>query len=146
MRRLLLAAVGAATIAFATPAAAQDIPLEPGNYWEVAAITIDDGHFATYADHLAGNWRKSQEFAKSKGYIKSYHVLSNNNRRKDEPDLYLITVFDKQPTAAEQVAREKEFNAFMARTSRQMDSESGERAKYRKLSGSMLLQELVFKK
>ena len=47
------------------------------------------------------------EFAKSKGWIKAYYILSNNNPRKDEPDLYLVTVSDQMPTPAEQIAREQ---------------------------------------
>jgi hypothetical protein len=34
----------------------------------------------------------------------------------------------------------------MAQTSRQADSNSGNRAKYRKLGGNMLLQEQVYRK
>ncbi len=106
---------------------------------------IDDGHFGDYADHLAGAYRKSQDFAKSKGWIKDYYILANANKRADEPDLYLVTVFDHVTTPAEDEAREKEINAFLATSARQGDRESGARAKYRKLGGSMLLQELKYK-
>ena len=54
MYKTMLAALGAASIAFAAPAAAQDFPLKNGHFWNVAEITIDDGHFGDYADHLAG--------------------------------------------------------------------------------------------
>jgi hypothetical protein len=145
MYKSMLAALGAATIVFAAPAAAQDYPLKNGNFWNVAEITIDDGHFGDYADHLAGAYRKSQDFAKSKGWIKDYYILANANKRADEPDLYLVTVFDHVTTPAEDEAREKEINAFLASSARQSDRESGARAKYRKLGGSMLLQELKYK-
>ena len=145
MRRTMLAALGAATMLFAFPAAAQDIPLVNGNFWNVTEVTIDDGHFSTYADYLAGEYRKQQEFAKSKGWIKDYYILANANKRADEPDLYLVTVFDHVTTPAEDEAREKEINAFLASSARQSDRESGARAKYRKLGGSMLLQELKYK-
>ena len=145
MYKTMLAALGAASIAFAAPAAAQDLPLKNGNFWNVAEITIDDGHFGDYADHLAGAYRKSQDFAKSKGWIKDYYILANANKRADEPDLYLVTVFDHVTTPAEDEAREKEINAFLATSARQGDRESGARAKYRKLGGSMLLQELQYK-
>ena len=141
----MLAALGAASIVFAAPAAAQDLPLKNGNFWNVAEITIDDGHFGDYADHLAGAYRKSQDFAKSKGWIKDYYILANANKRADEPDLYLVTIFDHVTTPAEDEAREKEINAFLATSARQGDRESGARAKYRKLGGNMLLQELQYK-
>jgi hypothetical protein len=146
MHKTLIAALGAGTMLFATPAVAQDIPLVSGNFWNVSEITIDDGHFATYADHLAGQYRKSQDFAKSKGWIKDYYILSNNNKRAGEPDLYLVTIFDRMTTPAEDQAREKEMNAYLAQTSRQADSNSGNRAKYRHLGGNMLLQEQVYRK
>jgi hypothetical protein len=146
MRKLIFSALGAATIAIAVPAAAQDIPLTSGNFWNVSEITIDDGHFSTYADYLAGQWQKQEEFAKSKGWIKDYYILGNNNKRAGEPDLYLVEVFDHMTTPAEDLVREKEMNAFMAQTSRQGEAGSADRAKYRHLGGTMLLQEQVYRK
>jgi hypothetical protein len=142
MRKLILAALGAATLLCTTAAPAQELPLKTGDYWDVGAIKIDDGHFGDYADFLAGQFRKQNEFAKSKGWIKGYHILSNVNARKDEPDLYLITIFDHVPTPAEDIAREKEVNAFLQQSTRQGMAGSGQRATYRHLAGDMLLQEL----
>ena len=145
MHRLMLAALGAAAIALAGPATAQDFPLRSGNFWNVAEVTVDDGHFGDYADHLAGLYRKTQDFAKSRGWIKGYHILANVNKRAHEPDLYLVTITDRIPTPAEEEAREKEFNAFMANSPRQRDQQSAARAKFRKLGGNTLLQELLYK-
>ena len=146
MRKSMLAALGAATMLFAVPAAAQELPLVNGNFWNVAEITIDDGHFGDYADHLAGQYRKSMEFQKSKGWIKDYYILSNLNKRANEPDLYLVTIFDRMTTPAEDIQREKEMNAHLAQSTRQGIAESGARAKYRKLGGNFLLQEMLYKK
>jgi hypothetical protein len=145
MYKLMLAAVGAATIAFASPAAAQDYPLKNGNFWTVSEITIDDGHFGDYADHLAGMYRKTSDFAKSRGWIKGYHILANINKRANEPDLYLVVISDHITTPAEDEAREKEFNAYMATSNRQQDAQSAARAKFRHLGGNILLQELLYK-
>ena len=145
MRKLTLTALGAATMLFAIPAAAQDIPLKSGNFWSVTEVRIDDGHFSTYADYLSNEWRKQEEFTKSKGWIKDYYILGNIHKRGDEPDLYLVEVFDPLTTPAEDLAREKDMNAFFARTSRQSEAGSGERAKYRHIGGTMLLQEQVYR-
>ena len=54
MRKIILTALGAGTMLFAFPSAAQDIPLVNGNYWNVTEISIDDGHFseeAPFAQH-----------------------------------------------------------------------------------------------
>ena len=146
MKKLMLGVLGAATFALSNPALAQDFPLKGGNFWTVAEITIDDGHFGDYADHLAGAYRKNADFSKSKGWLKNSYILSNVNKRAGEPDLYLVTISDHVTTPAEDEAREKELNAFLATTTRDQDKQSGVRAKYRKLGGVMLLQELLYKK
>ena len=146
MRKMMLAALGAATMTIAVPAAAQDVPLVNGNFWTVTEVTIDDGHFSTYADYLAGQYRKQQEFAKSKGWIKDYYILANTNKRANEPDLYLVQVFDHVTTPAEDLAREAATNAYLAQTTRQGEAGSGGRAKYRHIGGNMLLQEQVYRK
>ena len=146
MKTRMLAALGAATMLLATPAAAQDSPLRSGNFWNVAEITIEDGHFIDYADHLAGAYRKSQDFAKSKGWIKDYVILANVNKRAHEPDLYLVTITDRIATPAEEESREKEMNAYLATDARKQNQQSGARAKFRKLGGNTLLQELLYKR
>jgi len=144
MKKIIMAALGAATFAFAVPAVAQELPVTSGDYWDVGAISVDDGHFPDYVDFLAGEYRKRNDFAKSKGWIKGYRILSNVNPRDGEPDLYLVTIFDHMTTPAEDIQREKEMNTFMAQTTRQGAAGSGHRATYRKLRGDMLLQELVW--
>jgi hypothetical protein len=143
MRKLILGAVGAAMMVGAVPALAQSLPLVGGDYWDVTAVKIDDGHFADYADFLVNKARKQNEFAKSKGWIKAYYVLSNNNPRKDEPDLYLVTVSDRMPTPAEAISRNNAMNAFLQSDDRKEIAGSGQRATYRHITGDMLLQEMV---
>jgi len=140
----MFAALGAATMAFAVPAPAQELALKTGEFWDVGAISVDDGHLPDYVDFLAGEFRKRNDFAVSKGWIKGYHILSNINPRDGEPDLYLVTIFDHQTTHSEDIQREKEMNAFMALSTRQSAAGSGHRATYRKQKGDMLLQELTW--
>lgn len=146
MRKSMLAALGAASMLIAGPATAQEIPIIPGDYWEATEVDVEDGQFGAYADYLASTWRRSQEFSKSQGWIKDYHIFTVVNARSGEPDLYLVTVYERQPTAAEQMAREKEFNAFMQQDSRQQDTAFAGRAKMRKVGGSMLMQKLLFRR
>jgi len=144
MRKLILAALGAGSMLCAVPSAAQELPLKTGDFWDVGAITIDDGHFGDYADYLANQYRKQMEFQKTKGWIKGYYILSNVNKRAGEPDLYLVTIFDHVTTPAEDVQREKEANAFLQQTTRQALAGSGQRATYRHLGSDMLLQEMTW--
>ena len=81
MRKTMIAALGAAAMLLSAPAISQDFPVKGGDYWTVAEITIDDGHFGDYADHLAGLYRKSIDFQKSKGWIKASYILANVNKR-----------------------------------------------------------------
>ena len=139
--------IGAAALAFAAiPASAQEVPLIPGDYWECAEIDVLDGQFSNYADYLAGRWRAEREFDKSKGWIKDYLIFSTINARADEPNLYLCTVFERPPTAAEQMAREKEFDAFMQTNARKEDGAFAARGTMRKVGGSQLLQRQLFRK
>jgi hypothetical protein len=139
--------IGVAALAFAAiPASAQEVPLIPGDYWECAEIDVLDGQFSNYADYLAGRWRAEREFDKSKGWIKDYMIFSTINARADEPDLYLCTVFERPPTAAERMAREKEFDAFMQTNARKEDGAFAARGTMRKVGGSQLLQRQLFRK
>lgn len=145
MKRMLIGAAALAVFTASTPAAPQGFPFVPGNYWEVTGIDVADGAGLTYANFLADRWRKNQEFARSQGWIKGYHVLSNIHARKDEPDLFLIVVFDRFEDPAESERRRIAFEAHQRRTTAQLQAESGDRAKFRTLMGDMLLREMTFK-
>ena len=140
-------AIAAAALAFAAPAVqAQEWPTDPGDFVEVSMITVDDGHGLDYANHLAGQWRKSQDFAKAQGWITNYQVWTNENPRAGEPDIWLVTWFPRMTDAAEGNRRQKAFNEHMKTTLAQSQAESGKRATYRKLSGSMLFRNQVWTK
>ncbi len=147
MQKLMFAAVVAApfAIALSTPAAAQNYPFTPGDYEEVAMIEVNDGGGLAYANYLATTWRKNQEFAKSKGWINGYQVLSNVNNRPGEPDLYLVVSFSSMPDAAEDERRTQAYRDFMKQSDAEADAASGDRAKYRTVLGSFLLRQMKFK-
>lgn len=149
MLTLRKAAVLAASIclAYATPVLADDPwPTEDADYVEVSMISVEDGHDLEYMTHLAGQWRKGQDFAKSQGWISSYEILINVNRRPGEPDYYLITRFPRFADQAEAKKRDDAYFAHMQATTSQMQAASGKRAEYRKVLGSQLLRALAWKK
>lgn len=143
MNKLML--LPALALACAAPLAAQDYPVVPGDYVTVSMITVEDGHDLDYANHLAGMWRKGQDFAVKQGWINSYEIQTNENKRPGEPDYFLVTRFSKFADPAQEEAREKAYNSYMAMTAAQMQAASGERAKYRKVMGSMLLRSWKWK-
>jgi hypothetical protein len=138
----MMFAAALAALSFASPVVAQQSSYSPGMYWEVSSITVEPGQDENYADWLATQWRAQEEFSKQQGWIREYHVLANNDRRSGEPDIFLVEVFDHVPTAAEQLQREQAFERMMRRDPHQLSTESGQRATMRRLTGSMLLQEL----
>jgi hypothetical protein len=146
MRKLsLAAAAAAAAFAFAAPAAAQQSSYEPGQYWDVGMIDLEDGQNEAYADWLAKEWKRNQEFAKSKRWIRNYFVLANQYPREGEPDLYLVTVIDQLPDAAEDLKRQRDYEAWAKKNVRQLDVEQGARGSMRKVLGAMLLREMKLK-
>lgn len=142
---LALATSTLAPFTLVTPALAQEVNYTPGNYWDVAMIDVEDGQDQAYIDYLAAEWKKNQEFARSKGWIKAYHVLANQYARDGEPDLYLITEYEKIYDTPEQLRQQKEYEAFVKKTERQLTTESGQRVVMRKLKGGMQLRELLLK-
>ena len=145
-RLVLMLAIGTASFATTVPAAADDFPLVAGDYWDVTGIHIKDGGGLAYATFLAGEWRKDQEFAKSKGWIKGHYILGNSYPRKGEANLYLITITDRLVTGPEGEKRQAEYMEWKKKTLSQMDKESGDRLEIREVLGDQLLQELKFRK
>ncbi len=140
-KTLMTAAALAATLPFATSAVAQEFPLEAGEYMEVSGIYVNDGSEFKYAQHLADNWVRLQEYAKTQGWITDYEILVNVNPREGEPHIYLTTTFAAFADKAEQDRRNAQMNEFAERSVQQLISESGNRAEYRTVMSSMLLQE-----
>ncbi|MEP3050131.1 MAG: hypothetical protein ABJP48_02420 [Erythrobacter sp.] len=142
-KSMLAAAAIAVTLPLGAPAMAQDFPLVAGEYTEVAGIFVNDGGEFRYAQHLADQWVTVQEFAKSQGWISDYKIMININPRDGEPHIYLTTTFASLPDAAEQARRTAAYAAWdeRSRSQEQLIAESGNRAEYRTVQGSMLLQE-----
>lgn len=116
-----------------------------GDYWEVSSITIVDGQWLNYANHLSTKWRDSQEFAKSKGWINGYKVIINQYPRNGEPDMYLITMFEEMATKTQEDERYKAYMEWSKSTIAKLEESSGERVVMRHLSGNSLLREVTFR-
>lgn len=146
IKGLLVLVLCAVWAAVPTRAAAEEWPLVQGDYWEMTGVHLKDGGALAYANFLATEWKANQEFAKSKGWIKGYMVLSNANSRRGEPDLYLITISERLVSGPEAEKRAEEYMAWRKKTQAQMQKESGNRLEIREVGSSTLLQELNFRK
>jgi hypothetical protein len=141
---LRVAALSAALALSAAPAMAQSAnPWRDGESWTVTGISIKDGGDLQYADYLAMAWTRQHDFAKSKGWIKGYHVLRNVNPRAGEPDVYLIVVGGSLPDGATMDARGAEMRAHMAMTEAQISAAARHRAEDRTVMNNILLREQV---
>ena len=141
----ILTLFGFATLTVSSSVLAQEWPMTGGDYWEVSAIDVKDGAGLKYSNWLASEWRKNLEFAKSKGWIKDYKVLSNVYPRKGEASLYLIRIMEGIPTGAESEERGKQWVEWMNKTVDKMQEESGNRAEYREVMSESLLQRMHFR-
>ncbi len=137
--------VAAAFLASAATSVADEWPLGPGDFWEVTGIDTKDGAEMKYAEWLATEWRANIEFAKSKGWLKDAKIVYNQYPRHGEADLYLIWIRESLPTGAESEKRGQEFQAWKKKTIEKMVGESGNRAEYREVLSSSLLQEATFR-
>ena len=130
---------------FSAGASAEEWPLVGGDYWEVTGIDIKDGGGWKYANWLATEWRENLEFSKSKGWIKDYMIIANVHNRSDEPDLFLIRVREDVPSGEEGEKRQKEYLEWQTKSIEKMVGESGNRAEYRTVMSTSLLQILSFR-
>ena len=145
-KAIFVLVLSASSMMMASGAIAQEWPFVGGDYWEVTGIDIQDGGSLKYSNWLANEWRKDLEFAKSKGWLKSYMVLANVHGRSDEPDLYLVRVRESIVSGPEGEKRQKEYMDWQSKSLEQMQGESGNRATYREVMSTSLLQVLEFRK
>lgn len=143
IKTALLAATFALAVPAATPALAQDYPLKPGEYVQMNGIHVKDGSDLKYAEWLATEWKRFQDYAKSQGWISDYGIYANVNPREGEPNIYLVIQFASIPDAAEQERRDKAFDEWSRTTVAEQVAASGNRAEYRTVISSMLLQEYM---
>jgi hypothetical protein len=149
IKQLILGVLFSVVTAFSSQhvyAADNEPPFIGGNYWEVTGIKISDGGWMKYNNWLATEWRKNLDFAVSQGWLKSYQILNNVHPRSDEPDIYLIRVFENMGTVAENEQRRVKYMEWSKKTMDKMAEESGNRAEYRTVMSTALLQEMKFRK
>ena len=146
-KQFALGVVGALLLAVSLPATAQDEnPWKAGNYWQVSGIHVKDGGGLKYAQYLATEWVKTQEYSKSQGWISDFMVLRKTHPREGEPNLYLITIASSLPSSDEADKRGRMMREFNKTTIAQMQAQSAGRAEIRELGSQMQLRQLVLRK
>jgi len=141
----LNAAIVCALLAGGSTAIAQESNYTRGTVWTFTNIKIEPGQFEKYMDYLATTWKKANDFGVKEGYLVSYHVLSVNNPRSNDPDLILAVESKDYYSVNQLLEQQKKFEAFTATDAHKSDTQFGERQSMRKLEGGMELQELKLK-
>jgi hypothetical protein len=144
-KSLFVLALGLCALSMSSQVLAQEWPTVGGDYWTVTGVDVKDGGDLKYHSWLASEWKRNAQFAMSKGWLKGYKIFSNVHARAGEPDLYLIRIFESMPSGAEGEERYKEYMEWQTKTEEQMEAESGNRAEYREVMSTVLLQDLSFR-
>ena len=94
MKTIVLAALGAASIAFATaPATAkQYVDWTPQKgYWDVNAVEVDPNHVDDYLTGLSKSLIPTYETLKKRGLIDDYKFMVRTGYVKGSPNVLLMT-------------------------------------------------------
>ena len=94
MKTIILAALGAASIAFASaPAVAKqyvDYTPQKG-YWDVNAVEVDPNHIDDYLTGLSKSLIPTYETLKKRGLIDDYKFMVRSGYVKGSPNVLLMT-------------------------------------------------------
>jgi len=94
MKTIILAALGAASIAFASaPATAKqylDYTPQKG-YWDVNAVEVDPNHIDDYLTGLSKSLIPTYETLKKRGLIDDYKFMVRSGYVKGSPNVLLMT-------------------------------------------------------
>jgi hypothetical protein len=111
--KLMHLAVGAAMLAGATTAGAQDTPrsFTQGPVWTFNLIEVKPGMGAAYLNYLSKGWRASRLAAQKAGYETGYKIVSIDDARDGEANLLLMiqyknyAAFDTTPEQLDEIGK-----------------------------------------
>jgi len=151
MKTIILAALGAASIAFASaPATAKqyvDYTPQKG-YWDVNAVEVDPNHIDDYLTGLSKSLIPTYETLKKRGLIDDYKFMVRSGYVKGSPNVLLMThsksygVLDADQ--ARDQAIDKEIEAMF--TKEQNDAAIAGYEKYRTFIDNAQWTDIVMKK
>ena len=151
MKTMVLAALGAASIAFASaPATAKqyvDYTPQKG-YWDINAVEVDPNHVDDYLTGLSKSLIPTYETLKKRGLIDDYKFLVRSGYVKGSPNVLLMThsksygVLDADQ--ARDQAIDKEIEALF--TKEQNDAAIAGYEKYRTFIDNAQWTDIVMKK
>jgi len=151
MKTIILAALGAASIAFASASATakQYVDYTPQKgYWDVNAVEVDPNHVDDYLTGLSKSLIPTYETLKKRGLIDDYKFMVRSGYVKGSPNVLLMThsksygVLDADQ--ARDQAIDKEIEAMF--TKEQNDAAIAGYEKYRTFIDNAQWTDIVMKK
>jgi len=146
MRLLSLAIASAALLAVSVAAAAEDArAYDNGPVWDVSGVLTKPGHFDDYIKYVATTWRAQQEELKKAGLVLDYKVMTTQDARENEPDIWLMVEYKNMaafdtPLDQQDAILKKVFGSLAVSNKGVADRDT-----IRTLKGDMLARELILK-
>ena len=116
-----------------------------GPVTEVNYLQVEYGRFEDYIDWLNSTWKPTMEATKKAGIIVDYKVFRLTPKSPDQPNIYLWITYKNAAAALDKgVELEAVAKKVIGSTEVQNKARVG-RNEYRKVLGSELIRELIFK-
>ena len=145
MIKAIILSMGLAASSFSLNARAQDErQYTDGPVSLVTYIGVEYGHFEEYIDWLNSTWKPTMEAMKKAGIIIDYNVFQASPKSPDHPSIILWITYKNMAALDKGVEEEAVAKKVIGSTEVQNKARVG-RNEYRKLLGSELIRELIFK-
>ena len=120
-------------------------PYDNGPVWDVAGVLTKPGHFDDYMKFVATTWKAEQEALKKAGIVLDYKVLTTQDPRENEPDVWLMVEYKNMagfdtPLAQQDAIMKSVYGSVAAGNKGTADRDT-----IRTLKGDMLARELILK-
>ena len=110
----------------------------------VQEIGVGYGHFEEYIDWLNSTWKPTMEATRKAGIIIDYKVFSSTPLSPDHPDIILWITYKNMAALDRGIEEEAVAKKVICSTECQNKARVA-RSEYRKVLGSELIRELIFK-
>ena len=115
-----------------------------GPVTEVAYVRVAYGHFEEYIDWLTSTWKPTMEATKKAGLIIDYKVFKLTPRSPEQPNIILWITYKNMAALDKGIELEAVAEQVIGSIEVQNQARVG-RNEYRKVLGTELIRELIFK-
>lgn len=124
---------------------AQERPYEEGSVWDVSYVQTTDGHYNDYLRDLQAGWKKVNDAAMERGYIKSYKILSGQPAHPGDWDLMLLIEYENMAALDDAAEKYDPLIAEIFGNMSDADEATVVRSQLREILGGKLAREITLK-